>query len=174
VSEWGRSTYGDPCRQCGFHWTISLEEAVATVGTTGAELTTALRGADGSERHADLGWSVVGYVCHVSDNLHIWAERLVGRASGDSRRVARYDQDLLARARRYDEIALAGALWSLDRAARDWADAVDLARRAGVTLVHPDRGEQSLLDVVRSNAHDAWHHCMDIRRSLQRDTSADA
>ena len=134
MSEWGRSTYGDPCRQCGFHWTISLEEAVATVGTTGAELTTALRGADGSERHGDLGWSVVGYVCHVSDNLHIWAERLVGRASGDSRRVARYDQDLLARARRYDEIALAGALWSLDRAARDWAER---CRSGGRRRRHP-------------------------------------
>src|SRR5271155_5849224 len=116
---------------------------------------------------------VVGYVCHISDNLHIWAERLVGRASGDSRRVARYDQDLLARARRYDEIALAGALWSLDRAARDWADAVDGAHRAGVTLVHPDRGEQSLLDVVRSNAHDARPHCWDVRRSLPPHTSSD-
>ncbi|HXQ75310.1 MAG TPA: DinB family protein [Acidimicrobiales bacterium] len=167
MSEWARSTYGDPCRQCGFRWTITREEAVATVEATPAQLTTLLGGADGSERHPDLTWSVAGYVCHVGDNLRIWAERLAALASGDGRNVARYDQDLLARARHYDEIALAGALWSLGRAAGDWADAVALADRAGGTLVHPDRGEQSVLDVVRSNAHDAWHHRWDIARTIE-------
>ena len=36
-----------------------------------------------------------------------------------------------------------------------------------VTLVHPERGEQTLIDVVRSNAHDAYHHGWDIKWSLQ-------
>ncbi len=166
MSEWGRSAFGDPCRQCGFSWATDHEQSVAIVEATPAELTRVLGGGNGSAKHPDLGWTVVGYVCHISDNLRIWAERLAGLASGDPRGVARYDPDLLAQARRYDGVALGGALWSLDRAVRDWVDAVDLAQGAGVTLVHPDRGEQSLLDVVRSNAHDACHHCWDIRRSM--------
>jgi len=166
VSDWGRSTYGDPCRGCGFAWTATREQSVAAVEATAAGVRTMLVGADGSERHPDLTWSVVAYVCHVGDNLRIWAERLAGLASGDSRPVGRYDQDLLAQARRYDDVALGGALWSLDRAVEDWADAVVLAGHVGVTLVHPDRGEQTLLDVVRSNAHDACHHGWDIRRTI--------
>jgi hypothetical protein len=139
---------------------------VATVKETAAGLRTLLVGADGSERHPDLTWSVVAYVCHVADNLRIWAERLAGMASGATRPVGRYDQDLLAQARRYDEVALGGALWSLDRAVEEWTDAVVQAEHVGVTLVHPDRGEQTLLDVVRSNAHDARHHRWDVRRTI--------
>jgi HEAT repeat protein len=33
-------------------------------------------------------------------------------------------------------------------------------------LVHPERGLQSLVEVVRSNAHDAFHHQWDIQRAL--------
>jgi hypothetical protein len=58
------------------------------------------------------------------------------------------------------------ALWSLGHAARDWAEAVALARAAEVVLVHPDRGELSVLDVARGNAHDADHHGWDIERSV--------
>jgi hypothetical protein len=166
MSEWGRVTYGDPCRECGFRWTITLEQAIATVTATPQDMGRMLSGTDGSQRLPDLAWPAVAYVCHVSDNLRIWAERLAGLAAGDTHPVPPYDQDLLARARSYDEIALAGALWSLDRSVRDWTDAVGLADRAGVTLVHPDRGEQSVLDVARSNAHDAWHHCRDIARTV--------
>jgi len=36
-------------------------------------------------------------------------------------------------------------------------------------LVHPERGEQTVLDVVGSNAHDAYHHRWDIERSLEAD-----
>lgn len=168
VSAWGRTTYGDPCAQCGFHWAVSQEEAVAIVKATPAELARVLSGLDGRQRHDALTWPAVAYVAHVGDNLRIWAERLAGLASGDPGPVAPYDQDLLALARRYDQLALAGALWSLAGAARDWADAVRLADDAGVTLVHPDRGPQSVLDVVRSNAHDACHHCWDVRRTVEQ------
>jgi hypothetical protein len=166
VSDWGRTTYGDPCRECGFSWSLSLEETVSLVRAAPDVFAALVSGADGSERHPDLGWPVVAYICHVADNLRIWAERLAGLAAGDNRPVARYDQDLLAEARRYREISLAGALWSLDRASTDWTRAVLLAEATGVTLVHPDRGAQSLLDVARSNAHDSCHHGWDVRRTL--------
>jgi hypothetical protein len=80
--------------------------------------------------------------------------------------VAPYDESLLAVARDYEGVALQAALWSLEQAVGQWQLAVADAGAAGVGLVHPDRGEQSLVDVVRSNAHDARHHQWDIQRSL--------
>ena len=119
------------------------------------------------ERHGDLSWSVVAYVCHVGDNLRIWAERLAGVALGAPATVAAFDENLLAQARVYDGVALTGALWSLERAATQWVDAVGLAAEADVTLVHPERGALSLRDVILSNAHDVAHHRWDIERSLR-------
>jgi hypothetical protein len=145
---------------------MTQADAMALVDAVPAQLAGLLGDADGRQRHPDLTWPVVAYVCHVGDNLRIWAERLAGLAAGDPRPVAPYDQDLLARARGYDEIALSGALWSLARAAQDWTVAVGLADDAGITLVHRQRGEHGLLDVVRSNAHDAGHHCWDIRTTI--------
>ena len=42
-----------------------------------------------------------------------------------------------------------------------------LSRRTGIVLIHPDRGELSLPDVVLANAHDGFHHQWDIDRSLR-------
>ena len=168
VSEWGRATYGDPCRECGFAWSVTLDEAVAVVRAIPATYAQALGGAAGSERHPDLSWSVGSYVCHVADNLRIWAERLAGVAAGASPDVAAYDENELARARGYGQIALPAARWSLERAVADWLAALDAARSAEVVLRHPHGGALALVDVARLNAHDALHHAYDIRRTLQR------
>jgi hypothetical protein len=145
---------------------MTHKEAVELVSAIPAECSRLLQGVDGSRRHPDLDWPVVAYVCHVADNLRIWAERLAGLALGDDSPVASYDQDLLAQARRYDDVSVAGALWSLERAAGDWRYAVGMADQVGIILVHPERGENSLLDVVRTNAHDARHHAWDIERTI--------
>jgi hypothetical protein len=168
MSDWGPATYGDPCRQCGFRWTMTQANAVELVIALPPRIATLLDGLDGSQRHPDLEWPVVAYVSHVADNLRIWAERLAGAGLGTPGVVALYDQDLLARARRYERIALTAALWSLDRAVSDWSEAVVLADRAGITLVHPERGVLAVIDVVRSNAHDALHHRWDIERSIEK------
>ena len=34
-------------------------------------------------------------------------------------------------------------------------------------LIHPERGEMELLDVVVANTHDAHHHLWDIERTLR-------
>ena len=145
---------------------MSQDEAVALVTAVPGEFARLVEGVDGSSRHPGLTWPVVAYVCHVSDNLRIWAERLAALALGDLGPVAPFDQDLLAMARRYDDVSLAGALWSLDRAVNDWNHAVLIADGASVILVHPERGEQTLADVVHTNAHDAHHHGWDIRRTI--------
>lgn len=124
--------------------------------------------ATGVERHPDLGWSVAEYVCHVADNLRIWAERLMGIAGGGPPLVGGYDETALADARNYPSIPLAAALWSLDRSVADWLEAVDRSDSSGEVLIHPDRGGQTLAEVVVSNAHDGVHHRWDIERSLLR------
>ena len=163
---WWVERFGDPCRGCGFDWSIAQDDAevrMAAVPTAVADL---LRGASGCERHPGLGWTVTGYVCHVTDNLRVWAERLAGAALGGESTIGLYDDNAMAAARGYGAIALPGALWSLRRATDDWLDAVSLASYAGVVLRHPERGELRVDDVVRSNVHDALHHVWDIRRSL--------
>jgi hypothetical protein len=165
-SNYGRVTFGDPCRECGWSWSVDEATAIRCVAQTPAQFAALVAGRDGSERHPDLAWPVGGYVCHVADNLRIWAERLAGVALGASRKVTAYDQDALAEARRYPSVPLEAALWSLGRAVGDWEDAVSLARARQVRLDHSERGVLTVLDVIRSNAHDAWHHGWDIQRSI--------
>jgi hypothetical protein len=125
-----------------------------------------IRGADVSRRHPALGWTIKEYVCHVADNLRISSERLVGAARGGSTEVGRYDQDLLARARNYAQVPIEGAMWALERAVDDWASALALATDAGVVLLHPERGPQTVFDVCLNNTHDGMHHRWDIARTL--------
>ena len=167
MAAWGPSLYGDPCRQCGFAWSIGFDDGVAIVAGLPDAYGGLVSGASGNERHPDLGWSVAEYVCHVADNLRIWAERLVGAVEGDPPEVGGYDENELADARHYESIPLRAATWSLARAAADWVDVVVHPGRTGTVIVHPDRGRLTLADVVRSNAHDAFHHQWDIQRTLQ-------
>ncbi len=166
MSDFGPRTYGEPCNECGFSWNVNLDDAMSVVKAAPKDFAAALAGASGAERHPDLAWSVGAYVCHVVDNLRIWAERLAGAAAGADTKVTPYDNELLATARQYARVAVQGALWSLRRAADDWAIAVREAEAANVVLEHPDRGTLSVLDVVQTNAHDTHHHLWDILRSL--------
>jgi hypothetical protein len=161
MSDWGRTTYGDPCRECGFGWDIDAAESAALVAAVPARAAILLE----DERHPELAWSVRGYVLHVGDNLRVWAERLAGLALGDSPVVTSYDENVLATARDYEGIGLAAAQWSLGRATDDWLSAVELSA-PDVRMIHPERGAVDLADITRSNAHDAVHHLWDIERSV--------
>lgn len=123
--------------------------------------------ATGWERHPDLAWTAAAYVCHVTDNLRTWAERLAGGYLAADRAVAGYDPDLLSRARRYDQVSLAGALWSLRWAATAWTEAAEAALAASLVLQHATRGPQRAEDVARNNAHDTHHHLWDIARIMR-------
>jgi hypothetical protein len=167
MSSWGRRTYGEPCRDCGFSWKIDRSQAELLVAGLNSRLAQVLAHASGTERHPALEWPVTSYVAHIGDNLRIWAERLAGITLGGSSVVTAYDQDALARARTYDSISLPGALWTLEHSVSDWLEAVGMAS-SQLTMNHPHRGELSLEDVIQSNAHDAVHHEWDIKRSLGR------
>src|SRR6185369_3410867 len=72
---WGAALYGQPCRECGFDWSLSADDALHVVGEIADAFEVRLSEATGTERHPDLSWTPTAYVCHVTDNLRIWAER---------------------------------------------------------------------------------------------------
>jgi hypothetical protein len=165
VSAWGPITYGDPCRECGFAWTMGTSDAVALIADAPAMYADLLRDATGTEGAPELDWNVGGYVSHVADNLRIWAERLVAATVEQPLVVSPYDADALGAARGYNNLQLSGALWSLHEAVDSWQRAWTLAGERRV-LVHPDRGRITAEHVARTNAHDVFHHQHDIRRCL--------
>ena len=171
MSDWGRDVFGDPCRECGFSWTMPATEADALIASTPERYARLVGDDDGSARHPDLEWTAGGYVCHVADSLRVWAERLASVTLGDEGPVGEYDQDLLARARSYPTVGIRGALWSLGRAVSDWQVALALAADGNVVMAHPELGEMTVLDVTRIRAHDIHHHERDVRRSLEHATS---
>jgi hypothetical protein len=146
---------------------MPLEEGVALVWDLPHVYEGLLTDATGDEQHPTLSWSVSAYICHVGDNLRIWAERLVGSARAGHMAVEPYDENQLAEARGYSSITLGSAMWSLSRSVEAWADAAGQCPRQGTVLVHPERGSLTLGDVVSANAHDAFHHGWDIERSLE-------
>lgn len=168
VERWGAELYGDPCAGCGYVWTLTPREAVRLLDGLPARFRELLSECTGDERHPDLAWGPVAYVCHVADNLRTWAEGLAAaaRLSGEVD-VPGYDPDLLAEARRYHRISPEAALWSLERAVAAWTDAVTTALDRGVVLHHAARGIQRAEDVARNNPHDAYHHVWDIERILE-------
>lgn len=165
MSTWGRSSFGDPCRGCGYSWSIDLADAQALVARVPSRLGDLLVNAGGDERHPTLSWSVRAYVAHIGDNLRIWAERIAVAGPGRTIIISTYDENALARARAYDGISLRGALWTLERSSRDWVEAVTSAP-PGLVMEHPERGAIQLTDIIRTNAHDAAHHIWDIERAL--------
>jgi hypothetical protein len=165
-SDWGERTYGEPCAECGYTWNHSSDEAIDTV----LELPVAFRQVVGrredSPRHPDLTWSAKAYVCHVADNLRIWAERLEAHVNGDTAPVVPYDENLLAAARKYELISWPVTWAALDASVSAWVRTAQHARRAAVTLRHPDRGLLTTDDVISTNCHDACHHLWDVRRII--------
>lgn len=166
MDNWGASLYGEPCRQCGFTWSAGLAGAVSLMRGIPDAIDELVKGATGAERLPDLGWNVSGYIAHMTDNTRIWSERLIAVARGADAHVVPYEPDLLAESRHYNDVALEGARWSLRIAVDGWLAAVTEAELAGVVILHSERGEMELFDVVASNAHDAHHHRWDLTRIL--------
>lgn len=167
MEKWGAGLYGDPCRECDFRWEISPAAAVDSIRAIPDAYATRLAGASGRERHRDLAWTTAAYVSHVADNLRTWAERLAGSYLAGDNEVPGYDPDLLSRARCYNQLSLAGALWSLRWAVDAWTQSAETALARDVVLQHSTRGPQTAADVARNNAHDAHHHLWDIDRTLR-------
>ncbi len=166
MSTWGPATYGDPCRECGFAWDLTAEDAAGVVSGAPAAYRSAVGSGTGRESAPDLLWNVVAYVAHVTDNLRVWGERLASAAGpGEPIPLVSYDSDALASARSYNSLPLSGVLWGLGEAAASWARACESADPSRAFL-HPERGRIFIGDIARTNAHDVVHHQFDVRRCL--------
>ena len=168
MEPWGAPLYGDPCRQCGFAWSLSPADAIASVAGTPDRLSvlTADGTADARAQLPDLEWNVAAYVAHIADNLRIWCEQLAGVMAGGDAHVPGYDEKLLAEARHYNDIPLASALWAMRQSVDLWVPTITAALDADVLLLHAGRGPHRASQIVMSNAHDVFHHEWDIARSL--------
>ena len=167
MSAWGRTTFGDPCRVCGFDWATPETDARAWIASAPQQYAGLIGEGDGRDRHPDLEWTSGGYVCHVADSLRVWAERIANVALGDDGHVAEYDQERLGIARSYGSVGVKGALWSLNRAVGDWRAALELADGGEFVMMHPELGAMTMLDVILIRAHDVHHHAFDVRRSTE-------
>nr|WP_297424320.1 hypothetical protein [uncultured Actinotalea sp.] len=163
---WGAAAYGDPCRECGYRWDLAPQDAVAVVRDVPGRFTAATEGAEGTERHPDLGWPVAGYVQHVADNLLGWGAGLAAALAGWDREYVSPAPDDVATVKRYDAVPLPAALWALGQAARAWAEIAPAAAAADVVLHHSRRGPLTATAVLGAVAHDAHHHLWDVERSL--------
>ncbi|MDO9485779.1 MAG: hypothetical protein Q7K25_06930 [Actinomycetota bacterium] len=161
---WGPELYGDPCRQCGFDWSISTEDAIGIVAGFSHRFTELLGENAGSISHPELSWSAAAYVSHVADNLWIWAQRLSGARLSGVLEVPGYDQDLLAQARNYNENSTGAALWALSTASDLWQESVNAALAGHVVLNHATVGRMTTADVIRAASHDGNHHVWDVER----------
>jgi DinB family protein len=166
MEPWGAALYGNPCRECGFDWSITPQDAIAWVAAFDVRLAEATTDATGDRRRPSGGWSVTEYVAHIGDNLRQWAERVQGARLDGRIKIAGYDPDELATARRYSDLTLGAASWSACHAAALWVSALTAAVTEGVELHHATRGVQRAEDVARNNCHDAYHHLWDIQEII--------
>ena len=166
MNAFGTSAYGDPCRECGFGWSTSLEASAGLIADAPRRYAVLLDGQDGTAQHQDLTWTVKAYVFHVADNIRIWAERLWSRATVDQELIHSYDQDALAAVRGYEHMPLQTALWSLSHSLATWNEALAATDDCDSSFNYPGRGLQTLSEVVQIVAHDTVHHEWDISRSL--------
>lgn len=125
------------------------------------EMATSLR--DGAQ-----GWTSLEILCHVQEFDLIYLQRAQSVLGGEKPTFAVYDVDALARERGYNTRDLQQALAALDesRAAllvfyRSIAD-----DQWGLTGVHPNYGEQTLMRMLAQAAHHNIDHIEQMTRVL--------
>ncbi|MDQ1306201.1 MAG: hypothetical protein QG671_2033 [Actinomycetota bacterium] len=169
MESWGADRYGSPCRECGFDWLLTPEDAIMWISRLSSLLDAAALPPDGLKRRGSGGWSVVEYVGHIGDNLRQWAERVQAVRLTGQPHVGGYDPDALAVARGYSALPLAAVVWSTSQAVGEWISVLRPALHEAIELDHAGRGRQRAEDVARNNCHDAFHHLWDIQQILQGD-----
>lgn len=154
------------CDECGFDWSISVDDSNALIAGAPARYASLLEGRDGSSAPTPGVWSPVAYVWHVVDVMRIGADRIWAARSDGSAVIVPYEQDELAAVRGYSALPQGSAVWALGRAAGDWSAASESADH-GTPFRHPEMpAGTTLADHARRIAHEVHHHDLDIRRGL--------
>ena len=153
------------CAECGFLWSISIEEAIRLVGGASDRYARLLADGGGARSEDPDHWSATGYLWHVVDIIRFGTERLWTLTLEPGAGVPGWDQNVLAEARHYEKLSLVVGLRALSVALQDWvAAAMDAPPSAEVQ--HPVLGTITTDESIRRNAHEVQHHELDILRTL--------
>jgi hypothetical protein len=115
-------------------------------------------------RRAGTRWSAAMYVWHLLDVLRIGTERLLTLSHDPGRGITCWDENALARDRRYHQLSPVVGLIAFRSAAREWVTTAQAAP-AAADVRHPQFGMLGAVEVIRRNAHEVHHHLRDIHRA---------
>jgi len=155
------------CPECGFSWTTDVEDAIAMVAESPHLFAQALATVDPATSVRADAWSATEYLWHMVDVLRIGSERLWTLRVDPDAGLPSWDENDLARVRRYGDLSATVGLVAYGKAAEEWAAA---ARDAPpeAEAAHPEFGTITAADVIRRNAHEAQHHLLDIEQAAPR------
>lgn len=147
-------------------------ELIETLTATSETLAGLLRGVDEAQARAATGgdeeWSVVEVMCHLRDGEEIGLARMQAMRDQDNPQIIGFDQNGLARERKYAEDNLANALAEFVR-----LRAIYVAELTALTPEQWERpghhNEIGDLNIVTHAAHRTFHdaiHCAQIARQL--------
>jgi len=157
------------CRDCGFAYTLTLDEVADRVGLGLQSVHDAVDGVPQearTRRPAPEVWSGNAYPAHLSDAAKVIYGRTVAIAEQNRPLLAWHDQDQAVEEGRSDErlssdslTELAGTVSAFQRYVR--APSKEAWHRVGV---HAKAGEVLMSDIAHDLPHELEHHAADIRR----------
>jgi hypothetical protein len=147
-------------------------ELIETLAATPETLAGLLRGVDEAQARTATGgdedWSVIEVLCHLRDADEIGFGRMKAMRDQDHPQIIGFDQDALAREKKYAEADLASALTDFARIRAEYVAALaalthEQWERTGQ---HNEIGE---ITIVANSIHKTYHdaiHCAQIARQL--------
>ena len=151
----------EQCPECGFHWSMPVNEAIDLVGSTVERYPPPAELEAPRSPRPEGTWSPTEYLWHVVDVLRFGMERLWMLELAPGSLVPSWDENELAAFRHYAELPTEVGVRALAEVAGAWRPVAEGAP-AATTIEHPEYGTLSAADVIRRNAHDVLHHLQDI------------
>jgi hypothetical protein len=155
----------EKCSECGFVWSLSVEDAIGLVEGAPDRYASLLAEGAGSPSDDPGHWSATGYLWHVVDVIRFGADRLWTLTLDSVSGIPGWDSDDMAAVRGYEKLSPLVGLRALRSSVREWVKAArKTPRRASIE--HPTLGALTTGDSIRRNAHEVQHHALDIERAL--------
>jgi hypothetical protein len=163
------------CAECGFVWDTQLDEGLRVIGELPARTGLVLQGMgpDAYRQPADGTWSANEYVWHLADVFRMSSEWLQDMCTRDHPTHYAVDWNEMAALRRYADMPLELAAWSLGRSCDllgEVGSRVDPTR----TCYYHDWRDITAGEVVGLLAHEAVHHLFDLERLAARKDASHA
>ncbi len=148
---WGAQLFGDPCRDCGFDWSITAPLALAFIEQMPLRDRPSPCNAPATSGLPPPPGVFQGTCATLPTTLEFWPSGLQGTFRSNDREISGHDPDDLATARRYESIPLSSALWSLEISCNAWVETLKSALNQQVELRHSFRGLQRAEDIGRNH-----------------------